>query len=156
VADDERHVFVACEQPLERGGVAERRLVQALAAGEAERRVGVRRLGAVLVDGAALQLADADVAEVVLDDAGDVATFEREVRRLDDARKRRDGGELDRDRLDLSSESLRLVDPLLGEAPVEQRVAVDDPGDVEERLAVSGEQEDPHRRSLCAALVTSA
>ena len=79
---------------------------------------------------------------------GTCAARERDVRGLQRARERRDGREVDRERGDLAAEPLRLLDPLLGKPAVERRVAVDDLVDVEQRLAVPHEEEEPHRGRL--------
>ena len=102
--------------------------------------VGVERL--------ALELADADVSEVVVDEMRDLTAGERDVRGLERARERGDGHEIERQRGELAREPLRLLDALLREPAVEVRVAVHDLVDVEERLPVPREKEEPHRGSL--------
>src|SRR6185312_5975942 len=94
----------------------------------------------------ALELADADVSELVVDEVRDVAARKRDVRRLERPRERGDGDEVDRQRGELAREALGLLDPLLREAAVESRVAVDDLVDVEERLPVADDEEEPHHR----------
>ena len=85
VTDDEDHLLVAREQPLERARVAKRRLVEALAAGETLLPVRVRRRLAVGVERGAFELADVDVAEIVVDEVRDLAAVECDVGGLDGA-----------------------------------------------------------------------
>src|SRR4029077_16179627 len=96
VADDERRLLRAREEPLERGGITERRFVEALPAGKALLAVRVRGRRAIRVERLPLELADADVAEVVVDEMRHLAVAERDVGGLQRAREWRDCCELDR------------------------------------------------------------
>src|SRR2546430_9951706 len=98
VADDERRGLVAREQPLARVRVTERGLVEALAAGEALLPVRMRRRLAVGVERLALEVANADVAEIVLDEMRHRTACESEVRGLERAGEGRDGDEVERQR----------------------------------------------------------
>ena len=103
---------------------------------------------AVCIEGLALEISDADVSEVVVDEMRDLAAHERDVRGLDGARERRDDDEVERQRGELAREPLRLRDSLLREPAVELRVAVHDLVDVEERLPVPHDDEEPHHGRL--------
>jgi hypothetical protein len=109
----------------------------------------VRGHGAIGVEGLALELSDANVPEVVVDQVRNVAALERNVRGLESAREGGDRDEVERQRGELVCEPPRFLDPLLRQTPVEHRVAVHDMVDVEERLPVPDEEEEPHRTSLC-------
>ena len=104
--------------------------------------------GAVRVERLALELADADISQLFVDEMWDVAARERDVRRLHRARKRGDRDEVEWQCRELAGQPLRLFDPLLREPAVEGRVAVHDLVHVEERLPVPCEDEEAHRRSL--------
>ena len=128
--------------------LAELEDVEALAAGKALLAVRVRRRLAVGVERLALELADADVSELLVHEMGNIASGERDVRGLDRAREGGDGDEVEWQRGELAGEPLRFLDPLLREPAVELRVAVHDLVDVEERLPVARDEEDPHRGSV--------
>src|SRR5205823_2854385 len=53
-------------------------------------------------------------------------------------------------------EPLRLLDPLFRQPAVERRIAVHDLVDVEERLPVAGNEEEPHRWSLSRGRLLTA
>ena len=108
----------------------------------------MRGRGAVVVERLALEVADADVPELLVDEVRHITTRERDVGRLQRARERRDRDEGDRQRRELAGEPPRLLDALLRKPAVESRIAVYDFVDVEERLPVAREEEQPHRRRL--------
>ena len=99
------------EQPVERVGVAAGGGVEGLAAGEGL-VAGVGALpGAVDVERLALELADADVVEVGIDDrACRLPVAESEAGGLLRPRELGGGAELDRDARELGSQLLRLAE----------------------------------------------
>ena len=106
----------ALEQLAIGGRVAPPGVVEALAAGK---RVGpsVRLLPqAVVVDRLALEVADIDIVEQRLGLEGDIATLERDLRRLERPGEPRVDAEADRNVRDLLPEGLRVLPALLREA----------------------------------------
>jgi hypothetical protein len=81
----------------------------------------VSRRGAVLGNRCPFQLADPDVAEIVVDETLDRPALERDVRGRERARERRDDRELDRDPGDLPSQLMSFRDPGRAQTRIDQR-----------------------------------
>jgi len=93
----------------------------------------------------ALERADVDVVEERLHDERDLLPSpERDLGRLLRAREAGVHAGAERDLLHLFPEPARLLPPALGERDRHRRVAIHAPFDVERRLAVPGEDEEPH------------
>ena len=99
---------------------------------------------AVVLERLTLELADAHVVEVGHDDVRDFAITERDRRRLLGTWETRSDQEVDVDGRDLLAERARRGPACAAQPTIERRIAVDHTGDVEERLTVASEQEDPH------------
>ena len=106
------------------------------------------RPGAVLGQGMALEVAEADVVEVGADEPGDAAAFECEVGRLLGALELRDDAEVDPSRGEHLTEPARLLAAGLGERAGGCRIAVGASDDRELALAVSREDHLVHARIL--------
>ena len=107
--------------------------------------------GAVVVDRAALELADVDVVEQRLLAERHVAAAERGAKRRLRPAEARVHGEVEREVRDLEPEPRGLLVPLLGQRHLERRIAVHAPLDVQLRLRVPREQEDAHASAEGAA-----
>ena len=143
MADAEDVSSRAGQQPLERVCVAPRSVAEALAAGERRRR-RVRVLpGAVGVEALALEVADPDVVQIGIDDRGG--------RRPPGSPSARRAVSLARGNSEVTQRSIaipascgsrccRLARPERRQAAIQRGVAVHDAVDVEQRLAVTGQQ----------------
>ena len=99
----------------------------------------------IRVDRLAVEIADVDVVEERLDLRGDPSIEEGELRRLARSLEPRVDAEVDRNAGELGPEPSRRVASRLRERPRPRGVAVDPALDVECRLAVPAEDEEPHR-----------
>ena len=108
---------------------------------------------AVLVDRPAVQLADVSVVEPCLLEPREPieALAEGEPGGLDGAREARVHAEIEIEMGDHQREVLRLDAPVLAQRDRHGRVAVDALLDVVGRVAVPGEDEKPHEKSVCQA-----
>ena len=99
----------------------------------------------VVVDRLALEVADVDVVEERLDVERHAPSAERELGRLARSTEARMDAEVERDPGELGPEAGRLLLALRGQLHRHGRVAVHMTRDVELRLTVPGEDEEPHR-----------
>src|SRR5579864_2821010 len=150
VTDDEYRLLGAGEELLVRGCVASRRVVEALAAGKGV-CTGVRELpGAVLVERLTLELADVDVVEERLFELRHIPSFERGVCGLEGPPETRVDAEVERQLGELVAKLLRLCVSLRRERDRHARIAVDPVCEVEGRVGVTGQHEEPHGRGAYA------
>jgi DNA-binding NarL/FixJ family response regulator len=150
VADDEDRRLGPGKESTVRAGVSRRRVIESLATGEGIAPEMGALPAAVLGNRLSLELADADVVEVRQHDLRDVASGERDRGRLLRAREPRGDGNVDLEARDLVAQGPRLGLSGLAQTAITGGIRIDDAGDVEERFAVPGEQEDPHRGDVNA------
>ena len=112
MANDEDRPLGPCEEPPEALHIAEPRLVEALAAGEAVLTRPAALPRAIVVDRPAFELAHVDVVEERLAREGDGAALERSLGGLKRAVEARVHAELERDSGDFQSQATCLLDPL--------------------------------------------
>jgi hypothetical protein len=147
VRDDQRHRFLACQEPLQSVGIATHRLVQALAAGKPIARRMLLSPRPVRANRRSVEGAGVDLVEVRLDEERDCSAVQSEVDRFAGAQEPRAYREIDLDVGDLRAEATRLRPPARREARTVSGIAAHDPPDVRGRLAVPGEDEEPHRQT---------
>jgi hypothetical protein len=148
VADDEDPLFGACEQALVGEGVAPCRVIEALTTWKSVAARVCPLPRSVVVDRFPFEVADVDVVQERLDVERHAPSRQRQLGRLARSTEARVDAEVELDSGEFGSETGRLLLALRGQLHRHRRVAVHLTRDVELRLTVTGENEEPHTVSL--------
>src|SRR5919202_2918239 len=152
VGHDEDPLLRPLEHPAVSLGVATRRVVERLAAGKLVAPYVLPLPRAVVAERLPLQLADLDVVEQRLLEERNVAALERDLRRLDRSREARVHAQVERQVGQLLPQEPRLVAPLLSQRDRHRGIPVHALLEVERRLPVPRDHEQPHVAEPTASL----